>query len=276
MTKAQSNRKAISPKVWKRLFAESGNICAYSPCGARLVGPDGQRDYEVAHIFGVEPNSARFSATKTRDELATADNLLLVCHKHNTYIDDRDYKDRFTVTAVRSIKQAHVARMQTLQSTIRLHSAGAVVTLPATFARIDTASGLNLTLDADIEAADEINGALIAYSERVRRVPPRALEFFAAFLESAQWERNGVSIPPVQFVSSLPHLMNLADAEVWQLLRLLQAEGLADQDDDEETNSYVMITGRRDEDVLVTLRLAVQEGWCDWPTLISQLDWSQL
>jgi hypothetical protein len=93
-----------SPHTIKRLFGQSGNRCAFSRCtapvvdGATVVG-------EVCHIKGTRPGSARYDDHQSAVERHAFDNLILMCGRHHTVIDDDE--EAYTVERLVKMKAEH-------------------------------------------------------------------------------------------------------------------------------------------------------------------------
>nr|VFK18339.1 MAG: hypothetical protein BECKLPF1236B_GA0070989_11393 [Candidatus Kentron sp. LPFa] len=78
-----------SPKTStiKRLFAVSGNQCAYPGCTAPLVEPTGTVTGKIAHIKAASENGPRFDESQSEEERHGFNNLILLCGRHHTIID---------------------------------------------------------------------------------------------------------------------------------------------------------------------------------------------
>jgi hypothetical protein len=88
----------------KKLFARSGNRCAFSKCKAAIVDNSTLLG-EVAHIKGLNPGSARYDPAQTSEERNAYSNLILLCANHHTVIDDDE--GSYTVERLHSMKKAH-------------------------------------------------------------------------------------------------------------------------------------------------------------------------
>ncbi len=92
----------------KRLFALSGNRCAFPNCASSLVDqPSGSIIGEMCHIKGKKLGAARFDATQTDEERHGFDNLILLCGPYHKVIDEDE--QRYTVDALREMKATHDA-----------------------------------------------------------------------------------------------------------------------------------------------------------------------
>jgi hypothetical protein len=95
-----------SKSTLKRLFALSGNRCAFPRCpaalaqGTTLIG-------EICHIKGRQPGSARYDASQSDEQRNSYANLLLLCPNHHTVIDDD--VESYTVERLVKMKAEHEA-----------------------------------------------------------------------------------------------------------------------------------------------------------------------
>ncbi|MGY4963526.1 HNH endonuclease [Streptomyces sp. 900105245] len=111
---SEKNRKEPLPGVARRLWAFSGNECAWGdpPCSTRLVTEEGAWVGKIAHIIGAEPGSARHEAWDGKDaeQLRDFDNLMLLCGVHHDLIDSSVTRHNYPVAYLRAVKQRHEAR----------------------------------------------------------------------------------------------------------------------------------------------------------------------
>jgi hypothetical protein len=105
-----SNRLSISQRTWKRLFAESGNICAFPGCRTALMNLDGEHDVQIAHIRAVGSTGARFDPSVDPQQLRAFENLLLLCNKHHDLVDQAPVTT-YTPEAMEVMKRKHAARV---------------------------------------------------------------------------------------------------------------------------------------------------------------------
>ena len=83
-------RKTPTPATIKKLFALSGNTCAFPDCKEKLVDNDTVLG-EVCHIEAAN-KGARYNPKTDDDKLRRSDNLILMCKKHHKIIDDNEKK----------------------------------------------------------------------------------------------------------------------------------------------------------------------------------------
>lgn len=100
-----------SDAVIKRLFARSGNRCAYPNCAAQIVQGDVIIG-EICHIKAASPNGPRYDPRRSVDDRHSYDNLLLLCANHHTVIDDDP--EAFTVERLVKMKADHEGRSASL------------------------------------------------------------------------------------------------------------------------------------------------------------------
>jgi len=88
----------------KRLFALSGNRCAFPKCESPLV-QSGSIVGVVCHIKADSPGGPRYDTEQTDNERHAFENLLLMCGVHHKVIDDDE--GSYTVARLLAIKEAH-------------------------------------------------------------------------------------------------------------------------------------------------------------------------
>lgn len=94
-----------SVQTIKRLFAESGNICAFPNCTQTIVNGASVQG-EVCHIKGNRPGSPRYDKSQSDKDRHGYDNLVLMCGTHHTVIDS-DEKS-YSVERLHEIKSDHI------------------------------------------------------------------------------------------------------------------------------------------------------------------------
>ena len=90
----------------KRLFALSGNICAFPLCTVPLVDEvSGKVTGRIRHIKGGQPGGPRYDSNQTEDERHGFENLVLMCPIHHDVIDSD--LESYTVERLSQIKFQH-------------------------------------------------------------------------------------------------------------------------------------------------------------------------
>ncbi len=88
----------------KRLYAVSGNRCAFPKCPAPLVH-EGKVTGRICHIKGAKPGSARHDQKQSDAERHGFGNLILMCPIHHDVIDADEVA--YTVERLHNLKMAH-------------------------------------------------------------------------------------------------------------------------------------------------------------------------
>ncbi|WP_352517533.1 HNH endonuclease [Mesorhizobium sp. M0046] len=88
----------------KRLFALSGNRCAFPKCTAPMA-IDETLVGEVCHIKGAKPGSARHDPAQSPEERHAFANLILMCPTHHTVVDDDE--ESYPVDRLVRLKRDH-------------------------------------------------------------------------------------------------------------------------------------------------------------------------
>lgn len=100
-----------SDAVIKRLFARSGNRCAFPKCAAEIVHGDTIIG-EICHIKAASRNGPRYDPQQTAVDRHSYDNLILLCANHHKVIDDDP--EAFTVERLTKMKADHKSRSMIL------------------------------------------------------------------------------------------------------------------------------------------------------------------
>ena len=113
---AQSIPKSrqVTPNTTKRLYALSGNKCAYPECRERLA--DRESDIllsQICHIEAAEAGGERYNPDQTDDQRRNFDNLILLCANHHLKTNDVIV---YTVSALKKMKRDHEDKMMDLFS----------------------------------------------------------------------------------------------------------------------------------------------------------------
>jgi len=93
----------------KRLFAVSGNRCAFPGCPLPLFDLESDTLVgEICHIKAQNPGGERYDPDQSDEERHGFDNLLLLCRAHHKVIDH--HPDTYTVEQLLEMKALHQAR----------------------------------------------------------------------------------------------------------------------------------------------------------------------
>lgn len=95
----------------KRLFAVSGNKCAFPKCPLPLVDEEsGKVTGRICHIKARNEGGARYDANQADEERHGFENLVLMCPIHHDVIDSDE--DSYTVERLQHIKSEHEKAFQ--------------------------------------------------------------------------------------------------------------------------------------------------------------------
>lgn len=107
----QSGPTEPSRPTVKRLYALTGNRCAFPGCSTRLVDKaTGSVVGEVCHIKGEKPTAPRYDAAQTDPERHGFDNLIVLCNVHHKVVDDN--KQDYPVERLLKMKADHEVRLE--------------------------------------------------------------------------------------------------------------------------------------------------------------------
>lgn len=115
------DRDPTSPtqQIVKRLFARSGNRCAFPKCispivqGNTVIG-------EICHIKAANQKGPRYDAQQSAIERHGYDNLILLCANHHTVVDDDP--TAYTVERLVKMKSEHENRITPLDDGETIHA----------------------------------------------------------------------------------------------------------------------------------------------------------
>ena len=101
----------------KKLWAKSGNMCAFPACSVELASEKkGNRVMGVeAHIKGENAGAARFDPNQSPEERESYENRILLCPNHHTEIDA--HPDAYAVRDLLEMKARHEQQVKQNRST---------------------------------------------------------------------------------------------------------------------------------------------------------------
>lgn len=89
----------------KRLFAASGNRCAFLGCSAPIVEDSGTVTGIICHIKARAPGGPRYDPKQTEQDRHGFTNLVLMCARHSKLIDSEP--KQFTPEVLTDMKETH-------------------------------------------------------------------------------------------------------------------------------------------------------------------------
>ncbi|MED5615893.1 hypothetical protein [Janthinobacterium sp. P210005] len=133
--------KRLNPieSVRRRLFALSGNRCAFPKCPHPIINKDGQLLAQICHIEAASEDGERFNSEKNNEERRAFENLILLCGTHHLETNNTTV---YTLSKMREMKGAHEAH-SFVQSTEMLErfidaTSNQHYELPKNFLNLDT------------------------------------------------------------------------------------------------------------------------------------------
>ncbi|MCW7480269.1 ABC-three component system protein [Leptospira kanakyensis] len=93
-----------SDKTLKRLFALSGNECAFPGCSKRMVNEKNAKESNICHIEAANKGGQRYNTYMTDENRADYENLILLCVQHHEETNDIDI---YTVEKLKEMKRNH-------------------------------------------------------------------------------------------------------------------------------------------------------------------------
>jgi hypothetical protein len=108
-TKVRERRNLSGPSATtiKRLFALSGNRCAFPGCTHTLFDQNGTLIADVCHIAGDKPGAKRHDPLQTAAQRQGFNNLIVLCANHHRIVDSDE--TTYTRPALRAMKRVHEA-----------------------------------------------------------------------------------------------------------------------------------------------------------------------
>ena len=91
----------------KKLFALSGNLCAFPNCPERVVNENNAKNSNICHIEAAEAGGQRYNPNMTDIQRADYDNLILLCVQHH---DETNDIEKYTVDVLKTMKQEHTSQ----------------------------------------------------------------------------------------------------------------------------------------------------------------------
>ena len=137
-----SKGRAYLTSTIKKLFALSGNQCAFLGCEVKMTDKDTAIYSNICHIEAINEGGKRYNPNMT-DDINGYSNLILLCHKHHQEIDSND---EYTVQKLKEMKSAHEAEIR-----LKVNSQKNVERHPSVLTDI-----INIISKKDIEEFEEI------------------------------------------------------------------------------------------------------------------------
>ena len=106
---AKNKAREHSILTIKRLYALSGNQCAFPGCDVTFASPKDETNISnICHIEAAEEGGERYNSNSNDEERRSFENLILLCPNHHKATDD---VQTYTVDLLREMKRTHEAKM---------------------------------------------------------------------------------------------------------------------------------------------------------------------
>jgi hypothetical protein len=106
---AKSKARGITEKTIKRLYALSGNQCAFPNCSINLLSSESEINFSnICHIEAAEPGGQRYNSTSNDNYRRSYENLVLLCANHHLETND---VVKYTVPILHEMKKNHEAKI---------------------------------------------------------------------------------------------------------------------------------------------------------------------
>ena len=110
----KSKARDITEKTIKRLYALSGNQCAFLECKISLLSSGNENNLSnICHIEAAEPGGQRYNFTSNDDYRRSYENLILFCANHHLETND---VIKYTVPILQEMKKNHEIKILKLIS----------------------------------------------------------------------------------------------------------------------------------------------------------------
>lgn len=106
-------RRSIPTNILRRLYAHSGNCCAFEGCNNPIFEDDGTLTGECCHIESYSPEGPRYKEHQTDKERNGYKNLMLMCSRHHKIIDSHPVL--YSVEKLKELKNTHESQFMAHQ-----------------------------------------------------------------------------------------------------------------------------------------------------------------
>jgi hypothetical protein len=111
-------RLKILEKTIKKLFALSGNICAFPDCTQAIVNENEDIIGQICHIEAAEENGPRFNKDQSDEARRSFENLIILCPNHHVITHNINI---YSVEKLKQIKAKHENKYKNKQYQISNH-----------------------------------------------------------------------------------------------------------------------------------------------------------
>jgi hypothetical protein len=102
-------RLKISDSTLKKLFALSGNCCAFPNCKEKCIDDSGNLIAQVCHIEAANPGGQRFNPNQNDEDRRDFSNLMVMCPVHHIATDN---VEKYPTPLLKKMKADHEAKFK--------------------------------------------------------------------------------------------------------------------------------------------------------------------
>ncbi|MCY1640680.1 hypothetical protein [Methylorubrum sp. SL192] len=223
-----------TPQTLKKLFAYSGNQCAFPDCTNQLVDPSGTLLGKVAHICAAEKGGPRFDGNMTNEQRRAFDNLVIFCGKHHDIVDDKANVPTYPPDKLKGYKKSHEDRFRRAERQLLDQYNDATQAIQPTYPKTLARLGAVFNEPALVGSPDHISD-LVDFIDRLKELPLDVREFALKLAE--RMRRNNVDELLVQEVI---RVFSIGQAKLNDIMKIMERAGLGDIDDGKEFRTYVV------------------------------------
>lgn len=155
-------RLAPKQSVVRRLFALSGNQCAFPDCKDEMIDEEGEFIGQICHIEAAEIGGERFNENQSDEDRRSFKNLLLLCYRHHVKTND---VMRYPTSTLAKIKEDHEKKFLQDQYELPIATEQKILDLNLEIKEIhetvtNSAKQLNVLSEASIVANDKTHEML--------------------------------------------------------------------------------------------------------------------
>jgi nucleoside phosphorylase len=153
-------RNSQSNAVVKRIFATTGNLCAFPEC--RTILYDVLNDIfsgEMCHIAAVSPQGPRFDPHMTDEERNSPENLIILCPTHHNVIDQKP--EKYSSQVLKAMKRTHESRVASTDAKSPVINDRKVTDLRRQVDLESVDFGIICSLTVELEALREVFSELV-------------------------------------------------------------------------------------------------------------------
>ncbi|MEJ6979414.1 hypothetical protein WG906_03075 [Pedobacter sp. P351] len=191
-------RKSPFQNIIRRLFAVSGNECAFPDCKHVLIDEDGDFIGQVCHIQAAEKGGERYNPDQSDEDRRSFENLMLLCYAHHIKTDD---VAKYPVETLKKIKSDHETTFQNSHYSLPLQHEEKI--LETIYDKLDKIHLITIESQDLIKEGNEINkdsnekinqlmaivsSSTFAVTTNDNKIHSEQLEFIKKFKKEGKYE----------------------------------------------------------------------------------------